>query len=102
KDYSNTHCFGLLMQLFSQDIHSLSIGSGKNVGSISTLKSVKKSIYLFLERKNKRNSIMSKENKATKSINDYFDQLGKEVHKKAVKKFPLRKVYSHHPNDPFS
>jgi len=56
---------------------------------------------------------MSKESKATrkfaqstrdfaqgtKSINNYFDQLGKEIHKRAVKKFPRRKVYSHYPND---
>lgn len=36
---------------------------------------------------------------ATESINKYFDQLGKEIHRKAVKKFPRRKVYSHYINE---
>jgi len=42
---------------------------------------------------------MSKVNKATDNINEYFKQLGTEIHRRAVKKFPRRRVYSHAPNE---
>jgi len=41
----------------------------------------------------------TKEKKATENINEYFKQLGTEIHRRAVKKFPRRKVYSHAPNE---